>query len=87
MMNQFCLNIAQKYYDQQRAGVSRIIKFHDTRHTFASHYMMNGGSIIDLKELLGHSNLRETMGYTHLSKEHLQEATKFMGFSLSAKTY
>lgn len=47
---------------------------HVLRHTFASHFMMNGGNILALQKLLGHANLTMTMRYAHLSPEHLQEA-------------
>lgn len=49
---------------------------HILRHTFASHFMMNGGSILTLQKILGHSTLTMTVRYAHLSPEHLQEATK-----------
>jgi integrase len=47
---------------------------HVLRHTFASHFMMNGGNILVLQRLLGHSSLTMTMRYAHLSPDHLQEA-------------
>ncbi len=47
---------------------------HVLRHTFASHFMMNGGDIITLQKILGHSSIIMTMRYAHLSKEHLAEA-------------
>lgn len=47
---------------------------HVLRHTFASHFMMNGGNILTLQKILGHSNLIMTMRYAHLAPEHLQEA-------------
>ena len=47
---------------------------HVLRHTFASHFMMNGGNILALKKVLGHSSLQTTMIYAHLSPDHLQEA-------------
>ncbi|MGK5017815.1 phage integrase [Janthinobacterium sp. HLS12-2] len=47
---------------------------HVLRHTFASHFMMNGGNILTLQKVLGHSSLQTTMIYAHLSPEHLQEA-------------
>lgn len=47
---------------------------HVLRHTFASHFMMNGGNILVLQKLLGHSNLTMTMRYAHLAPDHLQEA-------------
>jgi integrase len=47
---------------------------HVLRHTFASHFMMNGGNILTLQKILGHANLTMTMRYAHLAPEHLQEA-------------
>lgn len=64
---------------QKKAGIEYPIRFHDLRHTFASHYMMNGGSVFDLQKILGHSDIQMTMRYSHLSPEHLQNSVKFMG--------
>lgn len=36
--------------------------------------MMNGGNILALQKILGHSTLNMTMKYAHLAPEHLQEA-------------
>ena len=47
---------------------------HVLRHTFASHFIMNGGNILVLQKLLGHSSLAMTMRYAHLAPDHLQEA-------------
>lgn len=47
---------------------------HVLRHTFASHFMMNGGNILVLQKLLGHSSLAMTMRYAHLAPGQLQEA-------------
>ncbi|WP_292938320.1 tyrosine-type recombinase/integrase [Noviherbaspirillum sp.] len=49
---------------------------HILRHTFASHFMMNGGNILALQKLLGHHSLTMTMRYAHLSPDHLQEARR-----------
>ncbi|TXR52052.1 phage integrase [Reinekea thalattae] len=46
---------------------------HILRHTFASHFMMNGGNILTLQRVLGHSSLTMTMRYAHLAPEHLSE--------------
>lgn len=51
-------------------------KTHVLRHTFASHFMMNGGNILVLQRILGHSNIRETMRYAHFAPDHLEEAAK-----------
>lgn len=47
---------------------------HVLRHTFASHFMMNGGNILALQKLLGHHSLTMTMRYAHLAPDHLNEA-------------
>lgn len=49
---------------------------HALRHSFASHFMMNGGNILVLQRVLGHSDLRMTMRYAHLSPDHLEEVVK-----------
>lgn len=58
----------------ERSGVKRI-RPHDMRHTFASHHMMAGGDLYDLKELLGHSSITQTEQYAHLSPTHLQDVS------------
>ncbi|GHD43490.1 Site-specific recombinase XerD [Marinobacter persicus] len=47
---------------------------HILRHTFASHFMMNGGNILALQKILGHSSIAMTMRYAHLAPDHLEEA-------------
>lgn len=49
---------------------------HVLRHTFASHFMMNGGNIIVLQRILGHTDIKMTMRYAHFAPEHLEEAVK-----------
>jgi integrase len=43
------------------------INFHSLRHTFASHWVMNGGDIFRLQRILGHQNIMMTMRYAHLA--------------------
>lgn len=49
---------------------------HVLRHTFASHFMQNGGNILTLQKILGHSTVVVTMRYAHLAPEHLQDAVR-----------
>ena len=49
---------------------------HILRHTFSSHFMMNGGNILTLQKILGHSTISMTMRYAHLAPDHLEEAVK-----------
>jgi len=51
------------------AGINDF-RFHDLRHTFASHYVMNGGDLLSLRDMLGHSNLKMVERYSHLASEY-----------------
>ncbi|WP_206052682.1 tyrosine-type recombinase/integrase [Neptunomonas marina] len=46
-------------------------------HTFVSHFIMNGGSLLTLQKILGHQGIAMTMRYAHLAPEHLNEAVQF----------
>lgn len=46
--------------------------FHKLRHTFATHYLRNGGDVVRLSIILGHSDVSTTMKYLHLLTEDLQ---------------
>lgn len=47
---------------------------HVFRHTFASHFMTNGGNILVLQRILGHSDIKHTMRYSHFSPDHFEDA-------------
>ncbi len=65
---------------RQGAGLGPDVIVHTLRHTFASWYMMNGGDVFRLQRLMGHSDIRLTMRYAHLSPVYQQEAVEFIGF-------
>lgn len=48
-----------------RAGV-KDVRIHDLRHTFASWWAQRGGSLLTLKEMLGHADMRMVERYAHL---------------------
>ncbi|ELJ5771461.1 tyrosine-type recombinase/integrase [Serratia marcescens] len=49
---------------------------HVLRHTFASHFMMNGGNILVLQRVLGHTDIKMTMRYAHFAPDHLEDAVR-----------
>lgn len=57
-------------------------KFHDLRHTFASHLVMAGVDIKTVQELLGHKTLTMTLRYSHLSPDHKKRAVEVLCSSL-----
>ncbi|EPJ0139932.1 phage integrase [Escherichia coli] len=50
---------------------------HVLRHTFATHFMINGGNIITLQRILGHATIQQTMAYAHFAPDFLTEAIRF----------
>jgi len=52
------------------AGIENF-KYHDLRHTCASHLAMNGATQGELMEILGHRSPTMTKRYAHFSKEHI----------------
>jgi integrase/recombinase XerD len=70
----------------KRAGVNKPLHPHTLRHCFATHLVEAGADLRTVQLLLGHSDLRETMLYIHLSKRHLgATASPLDALSLIAK--
>ena len=65
------------------AGVE--CRFHDLRHTYASHLVMNGTDLPTIKELLGHKSLAMVERYSHLSPEHKRKAVETLDATFSGK--
>jgi integrase len=54
-----------------RAKLPEQLHQHDLRHRRVTTWLAEGRDVVLVKEAMGHSDLRTTMGYTHLAKEHL----------------
>lgn len=63
----------------ERAGIElpRGQLTHVCRHTFASHFIMKGGDILTLQKILGHSDIKLTMRYAHLSPQHMDGVVNY----------
>ncbi|EPL3847603.1 phage integrase [Klebsiella aerogenes] len=65
----FCERLKRVKPDLPRGQATHVL-----RHTFASWFMMNGGNIIALQQILGHASIQQTMVYAHLAPDYLQHA-------------
>jgi integrase len=58
----------------QRGGKERpYVRFHDLRHTFASHWVTRRGDLFKLQKILGHQSVQMTMRYAHLAPDAFRE--------------
>lgn len=49
----------------RRSGIAKRVTAHAFRHGFATAYLMGGGTVPELQELLGHANMETTEVYVH----------------------
>lgn len=63
-----------------QAGITRKVRFHDLRHTCASHLVMGSWGrrwrLEEIRELLGHTDIKTTQRYSHLAPDALHAAAR-----------
>jgi integrase len=66
----------------KRANMPKL-RVHDLRHTFASHWVLDGGDIFRLSKILGHSSVVITQRvYAHLIPEAWEQDYRRVSFTL-----
>lgn len=64
----------------RKAGIEGPVSVHNFRHTFARHYLLNGGDLGTLAQILGHTDVRTTIEYyaiytvNELQEKHRQHS-------------
>ena len=76
---------SKKPFDFRKAWTAALKKakiadfrWHDLRHSAASYLAMNGGSIREIAEILGHKTLQMSMRYAHLTENHSTSLVRAM---------
>lgn len=63
------VGVIRKHFRKYRkkAKINEKATVHTLRHNFATNLIENGATLIQVKELMGHSNIRSTMEYVHVA--------------------
>lgn len=68
----------------KQAGIENF-RFHDLRHTCASYLMMNGCSLGEIADVLGHKTLQMVKRYSHISDNHKSNVIENMNNKIFGK--
>jgi hypothetical protein len=67
---------------RQQAGLADV-RIHDLRHSFASFLVNAGRSLYEVQKILGHTQIKTTQRYAHLSQDTLIDAANVVPFTMA----
>lgn len=79
------LSIRKSFAKALKAAQIESFRFHDLRHTAASHLAMNGATQGELMAILGHKSPQMTRRYAHYSQDHLRAILEKSNHKLTKK--
>lgn len=56
----------------EKAKINKTVGIHGLRHSYATHLMENGTDVMFIQKLLGHSDIKTTLRYVHVSKKDIK---------------
>ena len=65
------IDMRVRFYKVLETAKIENCRFHDLRHTVASHIAMNGGSLLDIAQVTGHKTMQMVKRYSHLTQKHV----------------
>lgn len=79
-------NIRKSWYTALEEAALDDFHFHDLRHTCASYLMMNGASLGEIADVLGHKTLQMVQRYSHIADSHKGGVVKSMNDKIFGAT-
>ena len=76
------VDFTQAWYDALEDANIEDFRFHDLRHSAASYLAMNGATLTELAEVLGHRTLQMVRRYSHLTEAHTGDLLERMNDSI-----
>lgn len=67
----------------KRAGITKNVTPHTLRHSFATHLLEQNINLCTIQKLLGHSNIKTTTIYTHVSNAAITNITSPLDLALT----
>lgn len=58
---------------EKECGITKNISPHSLRHSYATHMLEEGANLVTIQELLGHSDIRTTQVYTHITTSQMRD--------------
>ncbi|MGN6506518.1 MAG: tyrosine-type recombinase/integrase [Tepidisphaeraceae bacterium] len=74
--DQHVKDVSQVWYAVRKAAKLDDVRFHDLRHSLASHMAMSGASLLQIGRQLGHASHQSTARYSHLEAMAVRPATE-----------
>jgi integrase/recombinase XerD len=70
----YSIRSAQEVFSDalKKAKINKTVGIHGLRHSFATHLMENGTDVMFIQKLLGHSDIKTTLRYVHVSKKDIK---------------
>ena len=79
------INIKTSWTNAVKAAGIDNFHFHDLRHSAASYLAMNGATVAELAEIMGHKTLAMVKRYSHLSTSHTSGVLERMAAKIFAE--